>query len=151
MGKKILIIVFIVFIAMQFFQPTLPDVSKDNSGDLITNNPTLTKDVADILKNSCYDCHSNETVYPWYSKISPVSFLLVRDIKEGRKELNFSEWEEMSKLDKLAALDDIQGVLIDNEMPMKIYTLIHTDASLSDAEHDLLINWTDQFTDKLFE
>lgn len=151
MGKKILIIVFVVFIALQFFQPTLPEVINTNPNDLVSNNKDIPEDVSAILKNSCYDCHSNETTYPWYSYISPVSLLVVRDIEVGKEELNFSNWEDLNKIEKAGALDDITGVIEIGEMPMKIYTIIHQDANLNDAERELLINWAEEYGESLFE
>ncbi len=151
MGKKIAIIVFVVFIALQFFQPSLPEVIVDNPNDLLTNNPEIPGDVTAILRNSCYDCHSNTTNYPWYSYLSPVSLLVVHDIEEGREELNFSNWESFNKIEKAGAIDDIIGVIEAREMPIQIYTVIHQDASLSDSERELLIGWADEYSDSLFD
>ncbi len=151
MAKKILGILFIVFIAFQFFQPDKPEIKTDNPNDLILNNPDIPAEISMMLKTSCYDCHSNETNYPWYSKISPVSFLVVQDIEDGRQELNFSEWETMSKLDKAGALDDLSGEVQIGEMPLKIYTAIHRDAALSDEEIELLVAWAEAYSEKLFE
>jgi len=151
MFKKILIILFVVFIAFQFFQPELPEVITDNPNDLLVNNPEIPDDIVQILKNSCYDCHSNETNYPWYSYISPTSILVVRDINVGREELNFSDWESLSKLEKVSTLDDISVAIESDEMPMKIYTAIHWNASLSDSDKELMMTWTEAYADKLFE
>lgn len=151
MGKKIAIGLFAVFILLQFLQPALPEVTLDNPKDLLVNNPEIPADVAALLKNSCYDCHSNTTSYPWYSHLSPVSILVVRDINVGRDELNFSNWENLKKIEKASALDDIYGIVEADEMPMPIYTLIHQDAKLSEEEKQLLLTWTEDFGESLFE
>ena len=151
MVKKIFLILFILFIILQFFQPAKPEVKTDNPDDLIINNPDIPADISMILRTSCYDCHSNETSYPWYSNISPVSFLVIRDIEVGRGELNFSQWESLSKLEKAGALDDIIGAVGEGEMPMKIYTAIHRDAMLSDNDVDLLVSWAENYSEKIFE
>ncbi len=93
-----------------------------------------------ILKRSCYDCHSHETVWPWYSAIAPVSWLVVRDVNEGREKLNFSDWSRQLR-DK-----DIQEEIIEEieegEMPLKLYVLAHPGTSVSPEELDLLRRWT---------
>lgn len=150
MVKKIFAILFIVFIAIQFFQPSLPETTTENPSDLLINN-TIPDTIAFILRNSCYDCHSNETKYPWYSYISPSSILVVRDIKLGREELNFSNWEKLSKLEKVSALDDISTAVEGDEMPMKIYTAIHWGAALTQSDKELIINWTEDYGEALFE
>lgn len=135
----------------QFFQPSLPEVKTDNPDDLISNNPQIPAEVSKILKTSCYDCHSNETYYPWYSNISPVSFLVVRDIEEGRKHLNFSNWESLSKLEKADMLDEINVEVSLGDMPMYIYTLIHRNAVLSEEDQETISTWIDNYAEELFE
>lgn len=151
MIKKFLAIIFIVFIVMQFFQPTLPEVVTDNPKDLLLNNSDIDENIESILRTSCYDCHSNETQYPWYSAISPSSILVAHDIQEAREELNFSNWESLSKVEKASVLDDISTAVGEGEMPMQIYTLIHWNSSLSESERQLIVNWADEYAEKLFE
>ncbi len=149
--KKIGIIIFFIFIILQFFQPSLPEVKSENPNDLILNNPDIDGKIVEILRISCYDCHSNETYYPWYSSISPISILVARDTKVGRSELNFSDWEKYSKIKKAGFLDNISSVIAEKEMPMNIYTIIHSNAKLSNEERVILIKWTEDFAEKLFE
>ena len=151
MIKNLSILLFICLIILQFFGPSLPEVSNINPNDLIDNNPEIPEDIKTTLQVSCYDCHSNETKYPWYSSIAPVSFLVVRDINHARDELNFSNWEDMSKLDKASALDDISDVIIDNEMPMAIYTAMHRGTSLSNNQKESLVLWAEEFSDRMFD
>ncbi len=149
--KKILYILVILLAVIQFIPANLPDVSTDNPNDLIVNNSDIPEDVKLSLKTSCYDCHSNETHYPWYSYVAPVSFLVSRDTKVGREELNFSNWTEYSKSDLAGILDGISEEVSEGEMPMKIFTIIHQDASLSDQEKEIIVDWADVFLEKLFD
>jgi hypothetical protein len=131
-----------LFVILQFIPNTYPENKKSNEHDLI-----LTGDVPEeaglILKTSCYDCHSNETRYPWYAYIAPVSWLVVRDVKNGRDDLNFSEWGSLKSRDKIKLLDEIAEEVEDGNMPMPIYTIIHGDASLDDVKKEMLVKWTE--------
>ena len=97
--KKLLIILAAILILIQFIPANLPDTSNNNPDDLLLSTK-VPADVAKMLKASCYDCHSNETVYPWYSYVAPISFLVSRDTREGRKKLNLSDWKNLSKVKK---------------------------------------------------
>ena len=88
----------------------------------------------ELLKRACFDCHSNETVWPWYSKIAPISWGIVGDVKSGRSELNFSEWGSGE-----AEINEIIEVIREGEMPPFYYVWLHSEAKLSDAEKDELI------------
>ena len=98
-----------------------------------------------LAVRTCFDCHSNETVWPWYSNIAPVSWLVQRDVDEGREKLNFSEWlvyvenEEGEDEEKEYEWDDIEDVIRSGEMPMPIYLIQHPEAKLSAAEKEQLI------------
>ncbi|MFK5856708.1 MAG: heme-binding domain-containing protein [Bacteroidota bacterium] len=149
--KKVLYVIVILLVIIQFIPSGLPDISKDNPNDLLVNNTDIPKDVQMILKTSCYDCHSNETYYPWYSYIAPISFLVSRDTKVGREKFNFSDWTTYKKSDMAEILDEISEEVSEGEMPMKIYTIIHRDASLSDDEKEIIVNWADEFVEKIFD
>jgi hypothetical protein len=135
-------VVLALFVILQFIPNTYPEIVKSNENDLI-----LTEDVPEevglILRNSCYDCHSNETRYPWYAYIAPVSWLVVRDVKLGRDDMNFSEWNNLKSRDKIKLLDEIAEEVNDGNMPMPIYTITHGDASLDDVKKQLLVKWTE--------
>lgn len=148
--KKILIIIVILLIVIQFIPANLPEVTTVNPNDLLrtTNVPV---DIANKLKTSCYDCHSNETVYPWYSYVAPVSFLISRDVREGRKKLNFSNWNKLSKVKKAKFLDGISDEITEGEMPMKIYPIMHSNANLTDDDRHKLADWADAYGESLFE
>ncbi|RLD85186.1 MAG: cytochrome C [Bacteroidetes bacterium] len=149
-GKVFGLIIVFLLVLIQFVPAGLPDTIAENENDLLYNNQ-IPEQVAVILKTSCYDCHSNETNYPWYSYVAPVSWLVGKDIREGREELNFSEWESLSKIDKAKHLDNIIDEVSDGDMPMNIYTIIHTDAKLSSEEIEQLANWAEDYAESLFE
>lgn len=137
-----------VFILIQFIPTNLPKNNTDHSNDIVQNeNPP--NDIKIILSKACYDCHSNQTVYPWYSYIAPVSWLVAKDTRDGREELNFSDWAELSKRKKIKILNEIAEEVEEDKMPLKIYTLVHRDAILTEEEISTLIAWTELQSDKL--
>ncbi len=87
------------------------------------------------------DCHSNQTAWPWYSYVAPVSWLIERDVYRGRNRLNLSEWQQYTMEQQQKLLADIASAVKNREMPLKQYTLVHRDAKLSDAETDLVYGW----------
>ncbi len=114
---------------------------------LLVNNPP--ENISTLLKESCYDCHSNNTEYPWYNKIQPAAWYLEDHIKEGKAELNFNELENYSDRRKNSKLKSIINQIKDDEMPLSSYTLIHRDAILSDAEKKTLIDYMTKIKDSL--
>jgi len=147
--KYIIGIIAVVVILLQFMGPDAPDNRENNPDDLLMNTQ-VDAEVAGLLRASCYDCHSMETKYPWYSKISPVSGFLFDHIEEGRDELNFSNWQTYEKRRKLRKLKEIQEEIEEGEMPMKSYTLVHGEARLSDSQKELIINWAKDYSKKVF-
>lgn len=95
-----------------------------------------------VLRRSCYDCHSNETVWPWYSKVAPFSWLAARDVNGGRKELNFSTWNRYAPPQQAKKLKECWEEIAAGQMPLWIYLPLHRDAMLSDADRELLRLWT---------
>ena len=150
MKKKILWALAIIFALMQLVPANLPENSNDLTKDLISNN-NLPIAVEKILLNSCYDCHSNQTVYPWYSYVGPIKFLVSYDTKEGREHLNFSDWEGLSKVDKAEVLDELMEEVEEGEMPIKPYLIAHSDAKLSDKDVETLTAWAEDFAEAIFE
>ncbi len=124
----------VVFILIQFFpvRKTNPPVAAAIS---------LPDDVAGIFKRSCYDCHSNETKWPWYSNVAPVSWLIARDVNEGREHLNFSDWGNLSTHQQKKKKSKIHRELSKDEMPPFIYKMGHPDATVSDAEKETIYKW----------
>lgn len=140
----------VVFIIIQFIPADLPEVSTDNSGDIIKSG-LVSQDVAIMLKTSCYNCHSNETKYPWYAHMAPSSWLVARDVRVAREELNFSKWQDYDMSKMLGKLDDITSEVGEGRMPMKIYTLLHPSARLDDAQRELIIAWAEATMDRVAE
>jgi len=99
------------------------------------------EEVMAILENSCFNCHSNHTKFPWYSSIAPVSFFTKKHVKDGRKKMNFSTWESYDDEKKLKYLEKIPKA-IQSKMPLPSYLFIHTDAKLSKKNKETLKTWT---------
>lgn len=146
--KKVLLILLIVLVGIQFI-PTKRNQSNEILESDISKTYMLPAEIQTIFKNSCYDCHSNNTNYPWYNKIQPVSWLLENHIKKGKKELNFSEFGAYSKRKQKNKLKSITSQIRDNEMPLSSYTLIHRDAKLSEKDRDLIKQWVSKLLDSL--
>ena len=98
-------------------------------------------DISTILKTSCYDCHSNQPVYPWYTNVAPLSWWIKHHINEGSHHLNFSEWGTYSLKRKDHKLEECVEMIEEGEMPMSSYTIMHGEAKLSQAQKILLIDW----------
>lgn len=98
-------------------------------------------EVASVLRRSCYDCHSNETAWPWYSRIAPVSWLVVKDVREGREALNYSTWGRYSTEERAEKLEETWDEVAEGEMPLRIYTLAHPGARLTAADREALRAW----------
>jgi len=146
--KIIALVLLVVFVGIQFI-PT----SRNQSDIVLETDFMLVNDVPERvskkLQVSCYDCHSNNTTYPWYNKVQPVAWFLEDHIKEGKSELNFSEWDNYSNRRKKSKLKSIISQIKDDEMPLSSYTLIHGDAKLSKSEKELIIKWIDNLRDSL--
>jgi len=94
-----------------------------------------------VLARSCYDCHSNETVWPWYSRMAPVSWLIAEDVKKGRVELNFSVWDQYNDRRKARKLKEIVEQVEGNKMPQWYYVALHPDAKLSASDKVVILKW----------
>lgn len=138
--KKILIFLLAVFVLIQFFQIDKTNPTTNNGMDFlrIKNTP---EPIAKIIKNSCYDCHSNETKYPSYSYMQPAGWLLKNHIEEGRKKLNFSTFATYDVKRQVHKLDEAAEYVEQKKMPLESYTLIHTDAKLSNDERKQLVDY----------
>lgn len=146
--KKILLTIVIVFIAIQFIKPAFNTSGQILSTD-ITKTVNIPNKVLDILKNSCYDCHSNNTRYPWYVNIQPLGWIMARHIKKGKQNLNFSQFGTYSKRKQADKLKSIAESLKDNTMPLSSYAIMHTDAKLSTTDKNLITDWASNAKDSL--
>ncbi|MFO1011754.1 MAG: heme-binding domain-containing protein [Planctomycetota bacterium] len=100
-------------------------------------------EVQAVLRRACYDCHSNETVWPWYSYVAPVSWLVTHDVEEGRRELNFSIWGEYSSTKRISKASSAIEEIEEGRMPLAPYLVLHSDAKLSPADVAVLKQWAD--------
>jgi hypothetical protein len=148
--KILALVVGIGFIIIQLIPNTLPEIKQDNPNDLLLTG-SVNEEVAIILKTSCYDCHSNQTKLPWYSHVAPVSWLVTKDVGEGREELNFSEWTTYPKRKLIKKLEEMGEEVDEGEMPLEIYTVIHGDAKLTTEQRKLLVEWTKQESKRILE
>jgi len=146
--KKIFLGLLIVLILIQFIQP-----ARNRSSELVTADIKKTFNVPEnvqfVLKTSCYDCHSNNTDYPWYSRVQPFGWLLAKHIKKGKAELNFDEFGSYSLRRQISKLNGIGNSVKDGTMPLKSYTMIHKNARLSKEDKMLLIDWALRIKDSL--
>lgn len=140
MKKKIILGVVALFLLIQLFQIDTDNPPIDSSLDFITvTNPP--EQIRTILKTACYDCHSNETKYPWYSRIAPVSWWIRDHIDEARDELNFSEWGTYDLKRSNHKLEEMGEKVEEDEMPLTSYTLAHSESRLTEDQREALINW----------
>ena len=107
----------------------------------VTGEIPAPPEVKAVLKKSCYDCHSNESIWPWYSRVAPISWLVVRDVNEARSEMNFSEWNQMTPKAQAHKLKECIEEIEEKEMPLKIYLPLHPEARLSDSDVATLRAW----------
>jgi len=132
--KKILIALAIIVIGIQF-------IPVDRKNPPVTMDINAPKNVASILRTSCYDCHSNETNWPWYSYVAPVSFMVAGDVEDGRKRLNFSEWDKYDTDKQIKLLVEMIEEVEKEEMPLTMYTFTHPNSKLDPNRIKLLKEW----------
>ena len=116
-------------------------VERPQSNPPVTAEVPASAEVRAILRRACYDCHSNETVWPWYSKVAPVSWLVARDVREGREELNFSTWDQYSTKQQVKKMGESFEEVAEGEMPPWFYLPVHRDAMLSPQDKAALRDW----------
>jgi hypothetical protein len=138
--KVILVIVIIAFIAIQFIRP-VKNSGVENAAHQITAKYQVPQEVQQILKVSCYDCHSNTTNYPWYSEIQPVAWMLEGHILDGKDELNFSTFLNYPVWRHYKKFKEIGKEVKDGDMPLNSYTIFHREAVLSEDQKLLIQNW----------
>lgn len=138
--KKILIVLFVAFIIIQFFPIDKTNPATNEGMDFLKIKKTP-EPIAKIIRNSCYDCHSNETKYPFYSNIQPVAWLLKNHIDEGRKELNFSTFATYEPKRQVHKLEEAAEYVEQKKMPLESYTLGHQDAKLTDEQRRQLTDY----------
>lgn len=123
------------FVAIQF-------VPVERSNPPVETEVPASSEVRSVLRRACYDCHSNETTWPWYSRIAPVSWLVAHDVHEGREELNFSTWNRLSTKERGEALHEAWEKVEEGEMPPWFYLPPHPEARLSARDRAALRDWS---------
>jgi hypothetical protein len=146
--KITVLIIAIAFVAIQFKRPEFTN-PPENPADTIEASIKVPENVGMILSRSCADCHSNRTIYPWYSKIAPASWFLADHIEEGRRELNISVWNTYETRKKIRKLDSICEEVENGEMPLSSYLWIHWDARMSAGEAQTLCEWANNEKERL--
>jgi len=136
--KKIAWILLVSLIVIQFFRIDKTNPEYDINNDFITIHQPP-EDVMVMLKDACYDCHSNESKYPWYTNIAPVSFWIKGHIKKGRKKLNFSDWGTFSDEKKVHKIDETIEYVGEGWMPIGSYKIAHSSARLTDEQRKRLV------------
>lgn len=134
-------------IIIQFIQPERNE-SGTAPGD-IAGKYAVPDEVMEVLKPACYDCHSNQTRYPWYASIQPVAWWLAGHVNDGKRHLNFHEFTTRKIAVQNHKLEEIIEMVKEKEMPLGSYTWTHADARLSDAQRDLITNWAQSAMDGL--
>ena len=142
MVKKILVILLIALIVIQFIRPARNVGAVATTTD-ITHYVNVPDTVMHMLQTSCYDCHSNNTVYPWYTNINPVGFWMWGHVKDGKHAINFSDLSMFDKKKLDHRMGDIAEELENGGMPLPSYTLVHTNAKLNKAQIQLIRDWTE--------
>lgn len=129
--KKALIVIIVIIIGIQF-------IPVEQTNPPVTSEISVPENVKVILRKACYDCHSNETNWVWYTKVAPMSFLVSKDVNDGRKHLNFSEWD-INKENKYK--EEIWEEIREEKMPPWQYKIMHSESKLSQEEKNVIRNW----------
>lgn len=140
MIKKIVIGCIALLVIIQFIRidKTNPAVVIENDFIVQTNPP---EHIQTILKTSCYDCHSNESTYPWYTNVAPISWWVKQHINEAREELNFSEWGTFNAKRQKHKLEEVYEEVEEGEMPLPSYLIVHSEAKLTTEQKNELVAW----------
>lgn len=140
MKTKIIISLIVFLVAIQFIKidRAVPEDFQDYDF-MVYNN--VSTEMSTLIKTSCYDCHSYETKYPWYSQIAPVSWYLKQHINEGREHLNFSDWKYLSEEKRAHKIEECIELINEEEMPLGSYLIIHKEAKLSGEQREKMVDF----------
>jgi hypothetical protein len=148
MLKKILLFLLVVLVVIQFIHPR-KNKAEGAQPNFIGNTFPVPENVKAILAKACNDCHSNNTIYPWYSRIQPVDWWMNNHVQEGKRELNLDEYINRPLRYQYHKMEEIAEQVKEGEMPLNSYTWMHKDAILTETEKKELINWADGIRDSL--
>lgn len=149
-SKILLIFSLVAFVIIQFF-PSGKPANQPVIGQDIFDLHTIPTEIGTLLKNACYDCHSQAVRYPWYANVAPVSWLVARDVNMGREHLDFGKWGELNKTKQIKALSEIAEEVEDKYMPMQIYINMHSEAELTDEQREIIVLWSEQLAEIILE
>lgn len=148
MIKKIFLLLLAALVIIQFIHPKKNQAAGEQPNSLASVF-TVPDNVNQILQKACNDCHSNNTHYPWYSKLQPVDWWMTNHVNDGKKHLNLDEYSNRSLRYQYHKLEEIAEQVKSGEMPLESYTWMHKDAKLTDSEKDILISWADALRDTM--
>ncbi len=140
--KRLLLILVIILIGMQFIQPE-ENKASGPFPNRITNKYAMPDSIEGIMKTACYDCHSNNTVYPWYAKVQPVTWWLNNHVVEGKEHLNFDEFLGYSLRKQYHKLEETEEMVQEGHMPLDSYLWLHDDARLNEQQKKAIITWSE--------
>ena len=146
--KRIVMVLAGLLVVLQFIRPTKNSSENTSQYDIIKHSRPP-QEVENILRTSCYDCHSNSTRYPWYAEVQPVGWWLYRHIEGAKRQLNFSEFGGYRLRRQYRKLDEMITQLNEGEMPLPSYLIIHTDARLSQDQKDRFVAWVNAERDSM--
>jgi cytochrome c551/c552 len=146
--KWLVIVLLVAFVGIQFIRPARTNPAIDPAQP-IEAHVQMSPEVASILARSCNDCHSNKTVWPWYTNVAPVSWWLSNHVNEGRKELNMSEWGRLPRDRQERKLRQMCDEVTDGMMPLSSYLPMHPKARLSEQDKKTLCDWTEAERDRI--
>jgi len=146
---RMVVLLIILFAVIQLYSPERTNPPVDPSNTIFALVP-VPQEVRTVLERSCFDCHSNETRWPWYSALAPARWIVVADVEEGREHLNFSEFRRYKSMRAIAKADMICEQLQNGTMPLANYLTLHPGARVSPQERDLICDWVESIRDTLF-
>lgn len=145
--KKTAVGIAVVLVTLQFFRPERSPMTASGGEDLI-NIHSPPPGVRETLVKACYDCHSNQTRYPWYASIQPLAWFLDHHVEEGRMHINFSEFEALPSRRAVQVLEACGDQVAEKEMPLWSYTLAHPEARLTEAQRADLVAWVTKLAEE---
>lgn len=148
--KIILLALLGIFVGIQLFPSGRPANSPVEGYDFFSRYQ-VPREVEQLIRTSCFDCHSQEVNYPWYAHVAPISWLVSRDVRNGRSHLDFSNWASLEKKEKIQLAGEIGEEVEDGIMPMAIYVYMHSEAMLDQDQRDLIVEWAEGLAEQIFE
>ncbi|HYK77364.1 MAG TPA: heme-binding domain-containing protein [Daejeonella sp.] len=140
---KVLLILLAAFIVIQFIRPAKNLSAAASSNDVFAQHPAQDT-LKQLIQTACYDCHSNNTNYPWYSNIQPVAWWLNHHVVDGKRHLNFSEFATYTHKRADHKMEEVVEQLEKGEMPLSSYTFLHPEADLNKEQTQAIIDWAKQ-------